>query len=408
MGLRDGVSRALGRIGSALSRVSRRWWIVSGVGLTVAIAAVVAGVVLLPRDDAAAAETAVTATVGYETFETSVEATGTVTPTVSETVSFSASGTVTSVLVVAGQQVTAGDVLATTTTTQAQADLLEAQADLATAEANYDDSVDEGDSSTVIAANAAKVTLAEEDVADAQAALDATTMVAPVSGMVTSIGFEVGDVVGSSSSGGGASSSSSTSSSSTSTSTSSSGITIVGLSDWTVSVTVGSSDVTSVVAGDQVEFTTDDGDAFFGVVSEVGLLPSTTTGAAAFPVTLRVTGSPDGLYDGVSVTATIITTRRMNVLSIPSAAVSTVDGQTVVTVVADDGSQSQVDVEIGETSGSYSEILSGLAAGDTVTYTPVVQTSTSGTGSTQTQDQTGQFPSGGTGDFPSGGMPGGQ
>lgn len=378
---------------AALARVRARTWIVHGAIVVVLAAAITTTLLLVLPTRSEAQEVTTTATASLETLEQSVEASGTLSPLVTEELSFAASGTVLSVDVVAGQTVEAGDELAAIDTLQATADLLQAEATLADAEAQ----LASASTSSAIAAAQAAVSVAEAAVDDAQDALDGTTLTAPVAGVVTAVGVEVGDVTGSASGAGG-------------TSTSTSAFTIVGQDSWQVDVTVGEAEMALIAVDNQVELSTDDGTAFFGVVSEIGLLPSTTSGSAAYPVTITVTGTADGLYDGIAVTATIIYERRTDVLTIPSAAVSTADdGSTTVLLVQDDGTQLETVVELGETSGTLVEILSGLAEGDEV----VVATFTPGEGN---DGQTGVFPGGGTlpdgatlpdgGGFPGGGTEG--
>lgn len=378
---------------AALARVRARTWIVLGAIVVMLAAAITTTLLLVLPTRSEAQEVTTTATASLETLEQSVEASGTLSPLVTEELSFAASGTVLSVDVVAGQTVEAGDELAAIDTLQATADLLQAEATLADAEAQ----LASASTSSAIAAAQAAVSVAEAAVDDAQDALDGTTLTAPVAGVVTAVGVEVGDVTGSASGAGG-------------TSTSASAFTIVGQDSWQVDVTVGEAEMALIAVDNQVELSTDDGTAFFGVVSEIGLLPSTTSGSAAYPVTITVTGTADGLYDGIAVTATIIYERRTDVLTIPSAAVSAADdGSTTVLLVQDDGTQVETVVEMGETSGTLVEILSGLAEGDEV----VVATFTPGEGN---DGQTGVFPGGGTlpdgatlpdgGGFPGGGTEG--
>lgn len=400
------------------SRISKRAWIVIGAGL---VAVVGAGVwvfgFILPGQQPAEAETITqTATASLETLEQSVEASGTLAPASTTELSFEAAGTVTTVSAAAGDIVAAGQTLATIDTLQLDAQLLSAQADLAQAQADLAELEDADDDSTAseakIAAAEAAVEVAQAAVDEADAARSDATLTAPIAGLVTSVGIEVGDVT-SASGGSGSSSSSSGSpstgssgtgtSSSSATTTATTAFTIVSTDSWTVDVTVGEADADLIAAGNQVELATDDGDSFFGTVSEVGVLPSTTSGTAAYPVTIAVTGSPEGLYDGISVTAQIIYERRSEVLTVPAAAVTTADGTSTVTLVADDGSQTETVVEVGETADSLTEILSGLSEGDEV----LVASFTPGEGNAgQGGEQTGQFPSDGT--FPSGDFSGGE
>ncbi|WP_448630323.1 efflux RND transporter periplasmic adaptor subunit [Cellulomonas soli] len=330
--------------------------------------------------DASAATTPTTQTVqaSLATMEKSVSATGTLTPTVQEDVSFEVSGTVLTVDVAVGDTVTAGQQLATVDTLTLNADLLSAQATLAKAQASLDSAEDADDDTDAadaqVAAAQAQVDVAQAQVDTAQEAMDDATLVAPVAGLLTTVGLEVGDTVTGSSSGSTASASAGASSAvmggttSTSTTSSTGQFTIVGTDTWQVDVTVDETDVALIAVGNQVEMTSDDlTDTVYGTVSEIGLVSSSTSGVAAYPVVITVTGDHEALYDGVSVDATIIYERRTDVLSVPSQAVTQNDaGESVVTTVDDAGTQAEVVVTTGETSGSTTEILSGLAEGDSV------------------------------------------
>lgn len=403
-----------------VSHVPRWTWCTIGV-----VAVVVAGLsvwvfgFLLPSQTAAAQTITRTATAALQTLEKTVSATGTVTPTVQDDVDFAVSGTVTAVEVAAGDTVTKGQVLATVDTLELKASLLDAKATLAEAKATLASAKNASDGSSSakarISAASAAVDVAEAGVQDAEDAMDDATLTAPAAGLVTSVGIEVGDKVsgsGSSGSGGtggtgsggtGSSGTGSGGTGGTDTATSTAAFTVVSTDSWTLDVTVGETDVANVAAGDQVELTTDDGTEFFGVVSEVGALPSTTSGSAQYPVTIAVTGDGEGLFDGVSVDAAIVYERRTDVLAVPSAAVTTTEGTSTVTVVSDDGAQTETEVEVGDTAGEYTEIVSGIPEGTEV----IVASFTPGEGNSGT---TGMFPGGGTGEFPGGGtgeLPGG-
>jgi len=404
---------------------ARTWIILGAIGVVVIAAAIVVPILLLHgRGDAAEARE-ITATVGTQTLQKSVSGSGTLTPTVNDDVAFAVSGTVTEVDVTAGQTVAAGDVLAKVDPISLNAALLSAQADLADAKASLADAKSSSSGSTAdkarIAADEAQVSVRQAAVDSAQAAVGNATLTAPVAGLVTAVNIAVGDTVGSSGGSGGSGGAGATGSSSTSSS--SAAFTIVGTGAWMTTVSLGESDVALIKAGDQVELTMDDSTTtLYGVVREVGLLPSTTSGSAEYPVTIDLTGSPDGLHDGVGVTATIVYERRTDVLAVPSAAVTTgTDGTSTVTVVGSDGTKTTTTVTVGESDGSYTEITAGLSEGDTIlvaSFTPGTGTGTGTTSRTGGEGTngfsgTGGFGSGGfgggTGDFqpPSGGFPGG-
>ncbi len=350
------------------------------------------------RDAAAATATGPTTSTqsvaaSVTTLEKSVSASGTLTPAVQEDVSFAVSGTVTSVDVEVGQTVTAGQTLATVDTLQLDADLLSAKASLATAKATLENAEDDDDGSTAadaqIASYTAQVTLAQTKVDTASEAVAAATLVSPVDGLVTTASLEVGDVVS-------AGSSASTQGSTGTTGTSSGQFVVIGTDSWVVSATVGESDISLISVDDQVSITVDGATTpIFGTVSEIGLISTTSGGVASFPVTVAVTGQQSGLHDGVSAELSIVYERRTDVLTVPSAAIRTVDGQSVVSQTDADGAEVSTPVTVGETSGSSTEILSGLAEGDEVLVTVVTRTGSTGTtGTGRGTSDTQQVPQG--------------
>lgn len=382
-------------------RRTRRW--VRALVVALAVGAVATGTWWFTLRDAssAAAEEPVTRTVtaSLTTMEKTVDGTGTLTPAVQEDVSFAVSGTVTSVAVAQGQTVTAGQTLATVDTLRLDADLLAAKATLATAQARLDDAQDADDGTSTsdaqIASAQAQVEVAQAQVDDAQAALADATLVAPVGGLLTAVNLEVGDAVA----GGGDTGATSPQGGDT---TSTAQFTIVGTDAWQVEIGVSDADVALVEVGDQAELTVDGADGtVFGTVASVGLLSTSEDGVPSYPVTIDVTGDQDGLHDGVSADVSIVYERRTDVLTVPSMAVSTVDGQTVVTKVQADGTQVETPVTTGETSDNLTEITDGLAEGDSVVLAVLTPRATQDGGGQQS------FPVPGEGDMVFQGGPGG-
>ena len=83
-----------------------------------------------------------------------------------------------------------------------------------------------------------------------------------------------------------------------------------------------------IAVGDQSEVTLDGATTpIFGTVSAIGLLSTSDAGVAAYPVTVAVTGDQAGLHDGVSATVKLIYERRTDVLTVPSLAVTTANGE---------------------------------------------------------------------------------
>ncbi|MFJ4107419.1 efflux RND transporter periplasmic adaptor subunit [Oerskovia enterophila] len=404
-----------------LRRTSTRTRVVAGALVLVLVAGAVYWFVLRHPSSAAAAPEATTQSVAasLSTVQQSVTTTATLTPSIQEEVAFAGSGTVTAVDVQAGDTVEEGQALATIDTLQLDAAVLSARADLAEAQATLADSQDASDGSAAdlarISADQAQVEVAQSAVTAAEAALAGATLTAPAAGLVTEVNVSVGQAVtgstssasGSGSSGGtagtgsgatggtGASGAAPGATSSATTTSSGAAFVIVGTDAWEAMATVGDADLPHLAVGNQVELTVDGlEDTVFGTVATIGLLPSTTSGTATYPVTISVTGSPEGLHDGVSADAEIIYERRTDVLTVPTAAVRTVDGESVVTQAGEDGEEVTTVVTVGETTGSLVEITSGLEEGDEV-LVQVVQRTETGTGGDES-GQTGQMPGGGS------------
>jgi macrolide-specific efflux system membrane fusion protein len=332
------------------------------------------------------------ATASLQTMQKTVSGSGTLAPTVQDDVNFAASGTVTAVNVTAGTTVAAGQTLATLDTLTENANLTSAKAALASANAQLSSAQTSSDGSSAavakITADQAAVAVAQASVDAAQTAYNGTTLASPIAGMVTAVNLAVGDVVTNGSSGGSSSGSSGSSgassstgsgasgfggtgstgstSSSTSTTTSTAQFTVVGTGSWQVTVSVGATDLKNIAVNQQVQLSTTENTSFFGTVASIGLLPSATTGAATYPVVVAVTGTPTNLYDGVTVTAAIVYQRRTDVLTVPSAAITTTNGTSTVNKVVN-GKSVKTTVTVGEVSGNLTEITKGLAEGDTVT-----------------------------------------
>lgn len=376
--------------------------IISAAVAALIIAAVVVWFAVVVPSTTTAETSARTQTIAasLETLEQTVSATGTITPSVQESLGFEVSGTVTAVNVAEGDTVAVGDVIATVDDLDVQEALLSAKADLASAEARLSESQESSSGSdadvATISANSAAVDVAADAVSKAEDALDDVNLKATVAGTITSMDLAVGDVVGSSTSGGSSTEASTgtTLPGATTTATeesSTSQVTIVATDSWTSTVSLSASDLENIAVDDQAELTVDGvDDTVFGTVTEIGRLPSTDSGAALFPVTITTTGQVDGLYDGLSATVDIVYERRTDVLAVPSAAVTTTDGVSTVTQLDEDGEEVEVEVTVGETAGTYTEILGGLAEGDEVVV--AIQTPTSGGGD---GGQTGEFPGGG-------------
>lgn len=331
--------------------------------------------------------------------------TGTLAPQTQANLNFPVSGTVTKVYVSAGDTVKKGDKLARVDDGDLQNALKLAKANLATAEANLDDVEDDG-SSAAIAAAKAQVRSAKASVTSAQDDLDNAVLRSTIGGTVASVDLSVGDTV---TSGGGAGGSGGSTLGSTS-STSTAQVVVIATDRWKLAGTVGSSDLGSLKAGQAVAVTPDGASQpIDGEVASVGIVAtSNSDGSATFPVEINLTGDHPELFSGTTASATITVAEYPDVLTVPTLAIRTADGRSVVTKVDGDRT-SEAEVTVGRVFGDATEITAGLSAGDTVQISFTMPDATSETGTNSDGFPGGGFP-GGEGGFPGGGgaPPGGE
>lgn len=288
-----------------------------------------------------------------------VSATGTFKPADEDDVSFSSSAEVTSVRVAVGDRVAKGQILGTIDDLALRAALAEARASLASAQAALTSAQDSGTAtSDQLSADEAAVSSARSSLAAARTALEGATLRSPIAGTVAQVNVAKGDHTAGSSPQNGASDSSSSSSSAD--------FVVVGLHAWTVSASLDDTEVGLVHKGDQVQITTDDvAGLVFGVVSSVGVLSSSTSGSATYPVQIEVTGSPSGLHDGASGTVSIIYHQLSNVLTVPTAAVHASSSGSYV-YVASGGKKVRRTITTGLSGGGVTQVKSGLTSGEQV------------------------------------------
>jgi multidrug efflux pump subunit AcrA (membrane-fusion protein) len=303
------------------------------------------------------------------TIRDSVTASGTIAPALRADLSFSVSGTVISLPVAAGDRVKAGAVLASVSSASLQSAVTSALANVNATQDQLTAQQGAGSSAVQIASTQAQLADVQGRLTDAQSALDAASMTSPIAGTVAQVNIAIGDKVGSASSAGSSPSATGTSSSASSGASSSSTaqIIVISTTSWVVQTSVGSSDLPRLKKGLQAEITpTGSATKIFGTVKSIGIVASSSTsGSATFPVTITVTGSPKGLYAGGGADLTIIVKQLNNVLTVPTNALHTEGGKTVVHQMKG-GAQVSTPVRVGTTYGVVTQILSGLKAGDKV------------------------------------------
>jgi macrolide-specific efflux system membrane fusion protein len=335
-----------------------------------------------------------TVSVTTGTMQQTVATSGTIAPAQQANLNFGVSGTVTGVNVSAGQTVTAGQTLATVDPSALQATANSAQASLTAAQAKLASDQAANASSSQITSDQASVTSAQSQLTTAQTNLANASLTSTIAGTVASVDLSVGQQVSSSSNssgsgsastgssatgssgasagglGGGLASSSAASSSSSSSSGSSTSstaqIVVISTNSFIVNATVDDTQVSEVKQGDQVVITPSGSTTnVYGTVSSVGLIASSSSTVATFPVSIAVTGSPTGIYAGSTATLSIVVEQLNNVIQVPTAAISYSGGQSTVTVVQNGNHVSRA-VTTGVSSAGETQVTSGLTSGEKV------------------------------------------
>jgi macrolide-specific efflux system membrane fusion protein len=279
---------------------------------------------------------------------------------------------VTDVRVKPGDRVKAGDILATASTADAQADLAAATADLRTANINFtiakerladardaDDTDAERQALIQYYAAQNQKAKASQDRGDIQRQIKAATLRAPIDGIVTTVnitkGFDApaGAAI------------------------------LVASTTFTVTTDVVESDLADIELGQAATITVDAiGAELDGTVTAISPTPSDSqTGVVSYPVTITVSDPPATTREGMSADVTITTATATGVLTVPSSALKGGAGDYSVLVLNADGTTRVVPVEVGLVTNTMAEIKSGLAEGTAVvtgTTADLVGTSTTG------------------------------
>lgn len=374
-------------------------------GVAVLVGAAVAGTWAATKGSATApAALSVTTQkvkVSSGTMKQTVATSGTIEPGSQGSLSFPVSGKVTAVDVSVGQHVSAGQTLATIDTTTFQYQVNAAQESLSAAQSRLSTDQADAASASQIDSDEAAVTSAQAQLATAQTNLSGTTLTSPIAGTVASVNMTVGQEVsatasspsantgspsgGAASGGGGGGTGAPLGPalpSSSSSSSSSAQIVVESTSSYVVDATVDDTQVGQVQTGDQATIVPSGSTStVYGTVSSVGLVAessgSSGSSIASFPVVVSVTGSPSGLYSGATATLSIVVRQLNNVVEVPTATISYQNGSASVTKVVNGQDASQA-VGIGVNANGYTQITSGLSAGDTVLERVVKFNGTSG------------------------------
>jgi len=381
----------------------RRWQGRSIVIVVAAVLVMVGGVgvwVATRRTADAATSTTSTVAASVQTLKQTVSATGAIAPKTRADLGFASAGTVTAVNVAVGDQVTAGQVLASIDPTELRGALTVAQANLDSANAQLTSALASGTAAQASAARAQVAsTTSKRD--SAQQGLGAATMTSPIAGTVATVNLAPGARVTASAGGSGGGTSAagaggSGAGGSGGSNSSGAQIVVITTNAWVVDASVSSADLAQVKKGLQAQVTpTGERQPVFGTVSSVGVIASTSAGTASFPVTVDVTGTPAGLYAGGSADVSIVVRQITDAVTVPTAAIRTENGQTVVHQVKN-GATVSTPVILGLIAGTMTQVTSGLSVGDAVVVESRGFTGGGQGGSTSTGTRTRGTGSGGT------------
>ncbi|MBN1168372.1 efflux RND transporter periplasmic adaptor subunit [Candidatus Woesebacteria bacterium] len=130
---------------------------------------------------------------------------------------------------------------------------------------------------------------------------------------------------------------------------------------------------------------------FTGKVVSVDRVGSVTSNVTTYPVIIQLDTSSDEILPNMAATANIIVETKANILTVPSSAVNYSGSDTTVTKMEND-EQVKTTVEVGISSDTETEIISGLYEGDEIlTNTQSVSTSSQ----SQSGENRGFIPGGG-------------
>lgn len=135
------------------------------------------------------------------------------------------------------------------------------------------------------------------------------------------------------------------------------------------SITLNEVDIARARMGQKATLTFDaiDGLSLTGKVVEIDTVGTVSQGVVSYGVKISLDGQSDLVKSGMSVTASIITQAKQDVLMIPNAAVKTDNnGSYYIEVMNDSGKPLQRSVETGLANDEFTEIVSGLNEGDSV------------------------------------------
>ena len=203
--------------------------------------------------------------------------------------------------------------------------------------------------------------------------LTSGTIVAPTSGTISDLTIVNGIQIGSNNTTAGSS-----------TNTSNQAIASIKTGNSTaVTVSVAEVDVAKIQVGQKATITFDAiaNKTFTGKVMGINTTGAVSSGVTTYPAVIQLDDTSDSsIFPNMSATANIISKVKDNVILVPSSAVTTTGSVSTVKVMKD-GQVTTFTVEVGDSSDSQTEIISGISEGDTVVTSTISTATTTSTSS---------------------------
>jgi len=184
----------------------------------------------------------------------------------------------------------------------------------------------------------------------AREALADCTIVAPFDGVVAAIDIKAGDEIASGAS-----------------------VATIITANQVASITLNEVDIAKVEAGQKaaLSFSAIDGLTITGKVAQVGVMGSVSQGVVSYEVVIALDEANPQVKSGMSVSASVITQIKQDVLLVPSTAVKTANDGSVYVLLEPSGGSADTapreqTVSIGLSDDQNTEIISGISEGDRV------------------------------------------
>ena len=235
-----------------------------------------------------------------------------------------------------------------------------------------------------ISAQAGQVTAAQAAVDQAQRALDDTTLRAPVDATVSAVNGTVGEFVAPSSgtsalapgtdatlpgtNGAGSGAAAAQAVASPNRPGGTQFMVLDNIDEFQVVMAYTETDASSIAPGQKVRLTFDAVPDLELTGSVLSVSPTATaiSGVISYYVTVVLPSGDPRLKSGMTAQAEVLTKEIPGVLAVPSAAVRTQNGTSVVTVLDPNGTERTVTVQTGATGDGKTQILSGVTEGQQV------------------------------------------